>query len=147
MKNFLVKKSYFILKHTGMKIQTSAYFTYLTFLNPNPYQLTWYTFTKGDKTGKQLVSTSSFCHSSFSFVWSEVEGIISSDQSCVWLSALRPQCTCLKRSFSLNCAPLCFRNKAGILLWDQDPQFWSDHGHGACWRPLLQTHGKWNPGA
>lgn len=66
-----------------MQIQTSAYFTYLTFLNPYPYQLTWYTFTKGDKTGSQLVSTSSACHSSFSFVWSEVEGIISSDQSCV----------------------------------------------------------------
>lgn len=46
MKNSLVKKSYFISKHTGMKIQTSAYFTCLTFLNPTPYQLTWYTFAK-----------------------------------------------------------------------------------------------------
>lgn len=106
----------------------------------DPYQLTWNTFTRGDKTRSWLASVLSFRRSSFLLYleWSWRRYL--SKSSWVWLRAPRLQ-RGGSEGPSVFAVLLCSRVEAWVLLPDQKPQFWSDHGHGACRRPLLQTHG------
>lgn len=46
-----------------------------------------------------------------------------------------------KNSASCHIA-LFFRSKTWAVLWDQNPQFRSDHGPWSSWGPLLKTYGK-----
>lgn len=132
---------YFICKHSQWKENPDVNLLYLPGVPQASLTLISWPGTHWPKVIRQdrdLLLSNCWLSSS-SFVWSEVEEIISTRAAeCDWVLSDHSG---FRRTYTLHCAPLCSRSKAWILQRDQKPQFWSDHGHGACWRPLLQTHG------